>query len=207
MDLPLLTFIFVAIFVFLEYFFNIPALNATGSFLNSTVISISYWALIYGVVNLVRHHGWNIYKKEKGEWYHSILVLGSAVTMLFAMTYYDILYQWIWNNIWYGLQTSIMCYVGFFHFSGMFRTYRARNWGGATMIISSVLGMSVNAPILLWAINPLGPAANWFSNTPAAGAWLGFHLVTGLGVFTLAARQFLGMERSMLGSLVTQEEK
>jgi hypothetical protein len=206
MDIPMVLFIVLAFFMFFEFFLNIPAINALGGWLNTTVIVIGYWALIYGAINLARVHGNNILKRTKGEWHHSILTLASAVAMFYAMQWNEALYNWIWDNIWYGLQTALMCYVGFFHFSGMFRTYRAINWGGAVMIISSFFGLVVNAPIFLAALQPLGPFANWYNDTPSAGAWLGFHLVTGLGMFALAARQLIGQERSMLGTLISKEE-
>lgn len=206
MDIPLVVFIMLAIFMFFEFFLNIAPINALGSWLNTAVIVIGYWTLIYGVINLLRVHGKNITTMKKREWPHSLLTLGSGVAMFFAMGWSEPIYNWIWNNIWYGLQTSLMCYVGFFHFSGMFRTYRARNWGGAVMIISSFFGLVVNAPIFLATFAPLGPLANWYNDTPAAGAWLGFHLVTGLGMFALAARQLLGQERSMLGTMLAKEE-
>jgi hypothetical protein len=98
-----------------------------------------------------------------------------------------------------GLQTSLMCYVGFYFYSAMYKTFKVRGFEAALTLIACITMLLSNAPISGAIWGPLPQIGLWIANVPGSGAWRGFLMSAALGMFAVAIRAILGLERAYMG--------
>jgi len=200
-EIPLIIFAFCAFFIFYEYFIPIPGGSTVTNYLTMWTVAISNFALALGAYNLIRWHGNTIIKRVKGEWYHSTLILVSLLAMFLSGFFYQPVYVWLYNNLYTYLDVALMCFVGFYFYSAMYRTFKIRNIEAVIVIVSAIFMLLTNAPIggAIWTGIPI--IGNWISNTPGMGGWRGFILSASLAMFAMAVRAGLGLERAYIGEV------
>lgn len=198
-EIPLGIFILCTFWIFFEFFLNIPGGSSVTNLLGKWVSAVSNFALLLGALNIVRFHGKRVVEKRKGEWYHSILIVGSMLVMYAAGQFYDPLFKWLYDNIYVGLNVAIMCYVGFYFYSAMYRTFKVRSFEAGVTLFACISMLLANAPISGAIWGPLPQIGLWVADTPGMGAWRGFIMSAALGMFAMAIRSALGMERAFIG--------
>jgi hypothetical protein len=75
----------------------------------------------------------------------------------------------------------------------------ARSIEAVALLISAIGMLFANAPVssMIWRGLPV--IGMWLAEVPGMGAWRGFLMAAALGVFAMAIRTLLGLERSYLG--------
>lgn len=198
-QVPLIIFIISTFWIFFEFFLNIPGGPAITSELSRWVSGIVNFSILLGALNLIRINGAKIARKEEGEWIHSVIILGSLAVMFFAGLFYQPLFDWGYDNIYIGLNVALMCFVGFYYFSAMYRTFKVRNSISLVTMLAVISMLFANAPIS-GAILPILPEIGlWVASVPGMGAWRGFIMSAALGMFAMAIRATLGLEKAYIG--------
>jgi hypothetical protein len=101
-DLPLVLFIVVVIWMFFEFFIQIPYGGTITGYLGAWLSIVATFALLLGALNMIRLHGKNFIQMRKGEWYHSALILSTMFLMFFSGFIYKPIFNWLYDNIFYG---------------------------------------------------------------------------------------------------------
>src|SRR4030042_3165177 len=195
---PIAIFIICQFYIFFEFFIPIPGGPALTSLLGKWVVCVSNFALLLGALNLIRFHGKNIVKQTKNEWYHGAIILVSMTAMFVSGWFFKPLYTWLYANIYTGLNTALMCYVGFYFYSAMYKTFKVRNFESFITLFACITMLIANAPIsgTVWGLADIGI---WIANVPGSGAWRGFLMSAALGMFAVAIRAAVGLERAYTG--------
>ena len=198
-QLPLLIFVLCQFYILFEFFIPIPGGPAFTSLLGKCVVCISNFALLLGALNLIRFHGKNVIRRTKDEWYHAVIILVSMGAMFISGWAVKPLYDWLYANIYTGLNTALMCFVGFYFYSAMYKTFKIRNFEALITLFAAITMLIANAPVsgALWG--PLPEIGLWIANVPGSGAWRGFLMSAALGMFAVAIRAALGLERAYTG--------
>jgi hypothetical protein len=198
-QLPLIVFTTCVIWVFFEYFIPIPGGPAITSMLGRWVVCVANFALLLGALNLIRYYGTNIVRRKKDEWIHGIIIIFFMFAMFLSGWFFQPVYLWLYNNFYMGLQTALMCYVGFYFYSAMYKTFKVRGFEAALTLIACITMLLANAPISGAIWGPLPQIGLWIANVPGSGAWRGFLMSAALGMFAVAIRAALGLERAYIG--------
>jgi hypothetical protein len=198
-QIPLFIFIICTFWIFFEFFLNIPGGPAITKEISRWVTGVSNFAMLLGALNLIRIQGRNIARQREGEWIHGVIILGSLFVMFFAGLVYKPLFTWSYDVIYLGLNKALMCYVGFYYFSAMYRTFKVRNVEALLTLGAAISMLFANAPISGTIWNMLPKIGLWVANVPGMGAWRGFIMSAAMGMYAMAIRAALGLERAYIG--------
>lgn len=198
-QVPLAVFIISTFWIFFEFFLNIPGGPAITSELSRWITGIVNFSILLGALNLIRINAVTISQKKKGEMIHSVIILGSLAVMFFAGLFYEPLFNWGYDNIYIGLNVALMCFVGFYYYSAMYRTFKVRNLVSLVTMLACISMLFANAPVsgAIWDVLPA--FGLWVASVPGMGAWRGFIMSAALGMFAMAIRAAMGLEKAYIG--------
>lgn len=197
--IPWAIFIIGTFWIFFEFFLNIPSGPAITGELSRWVTCVANFSILLGALNLIRIHGSNITRQREEDWIHSIIILGSLFLMFFSGLFLRPVFGWLYDNIYIGLNKALMCYVGFYFYSAMYRTFKVRSFEALLTLAAVISMLLANAPVsgALWG--PLPQIGLWVADVPGMGAWRGFIMSAAIGMFAMAIRAAMGLERSYIG--------
>jgi len=195
-EIPLILYAAVSIFLIFEYFTGIGKGAATE--IIGWGILLSVFSYLIGYIALLRYHILKISKREEG-WPYSIIILICFIVSFVAGRVHKPTFDYIFANILTPLQISMLSYVGFYTYTIFFRGARTRNLYAALLLAVSVVIMLWQAPAARAFLPALGPIGEWIKNVPNTGAMRAVMIGIGLGLITLFLRTLLGYEKSFLG--------
>jgi hypothetical protein len=198
-QLPLAIFTITTFWIFFEYFLQIPNGPEITGILSNWVTCIVNFSLLLGALNILRIYGRNIIERREGEYIQGIIIIASMLIMFGAGLFYKPLFTWLYDNIYYGLNVAIMCYVGFYFYSAMYRTFKIRSAEAFFTLIAVISMLFANAPVSGAIWGPLPQIGLWVADVPGMGAWRGFIMSAAMGMFAMAIRAALGLERAYIG--------
>lgn len=198
-EIPLAVFILTTFWIFFEFFLKIPGGPAITSEISRWVTCVVNFSILLGALNLVKINAVNISQKKEGEWVHGVVILVSLAIMFFSGLVYKPVFTWGYDNIYIGLNVSLMCFVGFYYFSAMYRTFKVRTPTALLTMLAVISMLFANAPISGAIWGPLPEIGLWVASVPGMGAWRGFIMSAALGMFAMAIRAALGIEKAYIG--------
>jgi len=159
------------------------------------------FALIVGVVGLIRYHARRISRREKG-WIYNFVTIASLVLMSFLGFAFGRAdggsFMWLFNYTMAPMQASVFSLLAFFVASAAYRGFQARNTDAIFLLASTVF--------IMFGIASLGSnipvfsnIANWILLNPSMTARRGIFIGVGLGTIAVSLRVILGVERTYLG--------
>jgi hypothetical protein len=190
------------------------------------LIIVAGFALLLGVVNVIQNGTRKIARRESGWPFAVVLLTGLFITggigIWSTITGEGITtrpdgsatpFQWIANNMFQPLQSTIFALLAFFMASAAFRAFRARNTEATILLFAGILVMAGRVPLLEFLAAPfpplqpaaagasqgLGKLTEWIMNTPNGAAQSGIIIGAALGAASMAIRVILGIERGYLG--------
>ena len=194
--------------------------------LDQWLIIVAGAALLLGVVNVIQNGTRKVARREKGWLYSVVLLTGLFITggigIWSTITGEGITsrpdgsatpFQWIANNMFQPLQSTIFALLAFFMASAAFRAFRARNTEATILLFAGILVMAGRVPLLEFLAAPfpplqpaaaglsqgLGKLTEWIMSTPNGAAQSGIIIGAALGAASMAIRVILGIERGYLG--------
>lgn len=169
----------------------------TGELLTWAVI-ISAFAIILGLISLMRFHYNNVKKREPGTWYLSIY----AVCLTFFALIWGLVYtpaDPIFGTLWWYLSAWIymicLTLCGFYQISAAYRAFRIRRAEGVVLFIVAFITLIGWAPIVT---GPMAHLAGWVSSTPNLGVMRAIEIGSGVGIVILGMRLLIGRERTIV---------
>ncbi len=201
-QIPLIITFTVGIVMVVQYF--IPRQPFAGLFdtFNMWFLIIAVFALLLGLMNLIRLHVRKLTKGKEG-WGYSIVLLCGLVATIFTGAVWGIgtesPFDYIFVNIQQPMGATMFALLAFFIASASFRAFRARNIDATLLLIAAVLVMIGRVPIgnLIW--NKLPVIADWIMFYPNMAGQRAIMIGIALGTVSYSLRVILGIERTYLG--------
>lgn len=195
-NLPTLFFSVFGLFILFSYYSGL--FKPQAAIISRWPITLANFAIILGIVTIVRYHATKIMKQEK-EWYFNALTLTCIIVTFYASLNSPEMYLWIRMNIIQTLQTALSSFVGFYMFTLFYRAARVKNLEVTLLIVCCIFIFLWIAPIGA-LIHPRLPAiGQWINDVPNAGAMRGILISIAIGMIGLFIRSILGYEKSHIG--------
>ena len=199
--LPTAIAIAAGIVVLLSVFTSNVSFGALGVYFIDTAVIIAAFALILGVINVVRVHGRKIREAQPGRPYSFVLIAAMLVVLTLGLLTIpgrpsgpsQPAIQWIFENIQVPIQASLSGLLVFFIIAASYRLLRARNLESAAMLIVVVIVLL--GQVTLGLIPVLPKLKDWILDVPAMAGVRGILLGVALGALLTGVRLLLGAER------------
>ena len=202
----ILTVISSLVVVFSQYFFLGQKWALMDPLNNWFQISYAI-ALALGFVNLTVIHVKYIQRKREG-WFYSIILLVCMYAYLvlgMIQTHNGLQFNWIYENAYSPLSSSMFALVAFFITSAAYRAFRIRTKEATILLVCALFVMLGRAPIgdAIWG-NWSAFVGKWVMGTMNVAGMRGINLGIAVGGFATALRIMLGLERAHIGGSGTQ---
>ncbi|MGD8462914.1 MAG: hypothetical protein PVI09_03520 [Anaerolineae bacterium] len=192
--LPAAVAMAVGVFVLISIF--LPQLNVTGIFFVDTAIIIAAFALLLGLINLMRVHLRHISNRKSGWPYSIVLIISTfvilAVGLLGGGPSQPII-QWIFDHVQAPIQAAFSALLVFFLVTAGYRLLRVRSLEAAIMLVVVLLVLAGQVTLGLVPILP--EVRDWIVRVPAMAGVRGILLGVALGATLTGIRLLLGLER------------
>ena len=198
---PTAVAIVVGVFVLLSVFTSNSAFDAIGLYLIDTAVVIAAFALILGVINVLRVHGRKIREVQTGRFYSFVLITAMLVVLAVGLPTLpgrpsgpsQPAIQWIFENIQAPIQASLSGLLVFFIITAAYRLLRARNLESLVMLIVVIIVLL--GQVTLGLVPVLPKLKDWILDVPAMAGVRGILLGVALGAVLTGIRLLLGVER------------
>jgi len=189
------------ILVLLSLFTSNASFITLGTYLIDTAVIIAAFALVLGVINVLRVHGRKIRQAGPARFYSFVLVAAMFVVLAVGLPALpgrpsgpsQPTVQWIFENIQAPIQASLSGLLVFFILTAAYRLLRARNLESAVMLVVAIIVLlgqvTLGSPSILPALK------DWILDVPAMAGVRGILLGVALGVLLTSIRLLLGVER------------
>jgi hypothetical protein len=183
--------------------FFVPSRLSTNAYneITNWVQIIYAFALIVGVVGLLKYHFSRVSRRQTG-WFYNLVTVASLIIM--ALLGFiggrgdGGSFMWVFNNMMAPMQATVFSLLAFFVASAAYRGFLARNVEAFLLLFSAVMIMFGIASVGN-SIPPFSDIANWILLNPSMTARRGIFIGVGLGTIAVSLRVILGVERTYLG--------
>jgi hypothetical protein len=204
-EIPLAITIVCTLLQIIPFYVNIPRLESTADTFRSWMILVATCATFVGAISLTLYHTKTIQRRSK-DWYYSILVIVFMLAILLpglpipevGLSDQNSLFNFLFVNILTPLGSTMYSIIAFFITSAAYRTFRARNIESALVLVSGILMICKNAPVMTSFWGPFVDIGNWIFDVPNMATMRAVIIGTALGAIALAVRALMGMERGYL---------
>jgi len=210
-EIPILIAIVVGFVYVIAFFVPHPPLNKFQDWGNDWIQIIAGFAILLGVLNLLKTSLEKIYKKSKGWGYAVIIILGFLI-MAIAGLYEGRDYQnpgtsfyYIYFNIFFPLNSTMFAILAFFVASASYRAFRARNKEATLLLLAAIFLMLGRTPLgdylsswlpLEWQLKNI---ADWIMDFPQTAGQRAIMIGIALGIISTSLRVITGLERTFVG--------
>lgn len=184
---------------------------------------IGGFGMFIGAYSLLHMHITRIRRKVAGWGYSIFVFIGAAFMIVVGLTNSGygpmkdmspqesanqlVLFDWGYDNIFVPCSATIFSILAFFMASAAFRTFRAKNFAAALLLISALIVMFGRVPVSEafsnWAFfghkEVFTTATDIIMEGPNLAAKRGIMLGISLGAISQSLRILFGIERSYLG--------
>ena len=205
--IPFFITTFVGIFMTAKFFLKVDFVEAVANEIEQWCVIIVAFAIVLGIANIFRLNLQTIIRRRPDWQYKVILLVSFLVTAVsgfavFALTG-DIssksVFQFIFANAYFPLDSTMYALLVFYIASAAFRAFRARNIEATLMLSAAILVMIGRVPIGMAVSNMFPKLANWIMCVPNSAGQRGIIIGATIGVIAVGLKTILGIERSYLG--------
>ncbi len=222
--LPLVLTLLVGLVPIVTFFLTekVPGVAFTRDYVEQYMVIIAGFALLLGVVNVMRSNIRKIEQRKQG-WPFAVSLLTGLLVMgafgilsaigtgpfqgiLNAPDGSDTPFYWMTRNLFNPLQAAMFSLLAFYIASAAFRAFRVRNVEATILLVAAFLVMLGRTPlgeyVFSWAPGGtrwLPTITDWIMTVPNTAAQRGIIIGAALGAAALSLRVILGIERSYLG--------
>lgn len=204
-EIPIAIGFVAGVLILFEYFFKTmaPGVSKIATSAQNWGSIISAFAMGLAAANLIIIHGRKIRSKHPDAWMSWMLYFGILVMVFtgFAAkgTATASIYSFFFDGLYLPLGTAMFSIMVFFIASAARRAFRARNIDAAFLLVSGILVMLGNAP-LMKMVSPFFPkASTWFMNYANVAGNRAIMIGAALGMVLTGFRVILGIDRSYFG--------
>ena len=199
--LPTIIVLLLGFGMILQFF--IPA-NFSQQILDNVTVwirLIAAFALLIGIVSLMRTHYFKIRRQSAG-WGFSVILYISLISMM-ALGFGKGIesgspFMWVFDNIQVPLTATTFSLTAFFICSAAYRAFIARNFEATIMLIAAIIIMVGRIPFGEY-IPGFTTVTSWILDYPSMAARRAILLGISLGGIATSLRIILGIERTYQG--------
>jgi hypothetical protein len=164
---------------------------------------VAGYAAILGILTLSMIHVRHVFKRTKGQWIYSAILLALVLLMtavgLIGKPGTHPYFMWFYQYPLVALDTTIYSVLAFYIASAAFRAFKIKSWEALILALAGMFVMLMNAPVggALWPGFPT--IGRWIMDVPNASAFRGFIIGSAIGALAIGLRVLIGRERGMLG--------
>lgn len=184
----------VGLITLIDYFFDLPILDALGFAFRQWTIILTAFALLLGLINLLQVHLARIVRRHEASAGYSIVVVITATLVSLTGLWFGLPSDpmtWIFDHLYVPLQGAFFALVAFFLATAAYRALRARNLETTLMLLAALVVLLGQTPIL----GVLADAREWVLNVPSTAGVRGILLGVALGTLATALRLLIGLDR------------
>jgi hypothetical protein len=187
------------ILILLGYFIDIPILTDLRTVMLQWAIILAAFALIVGIINLLRVH-WGKLRKGKSQGvYSAVLMLSFAITVIIAGVFSPSgeLSTWLFTNVQQPIEGSLMALLAIVLILATIRLMRRKmNAFSVTFIVTAFLVLIGTTPLLgLGEISALSLIRKMIIDVPAVAGARGILLGVSIGAIVTGLRVLIGADR------------
>ena len=193
----------VGILVLVHFFIAMPGLDPLLLGFVEWASIIAGFAVLLGLINVVRNHVQRVVQRQAGWGYSIVLVLSALVVIVLGMMpgssgQGDPLVQWVFHYVLEPLAMTFFSLLAFFLASAFFRALRLRNLEATLVTVAAVIVLLGQlAPLPPWTFlgSDLVRFQQWLVQVPAMAGIRAILLASAIGAISTAMRVLLGLER------------
>jgi hypothetical protein len=185
-----------------QYFIDTPALKSSYETLLAWMQIIFAFALLVGILAVVKNHTVRIGRGGSGALYSGVLLLGVIIMAVAGFgwgTGRSSPFQWIFNNLQAPMQATVFSLLAFYVTSAAYRGFRARSGESTILILAGLIVLLGRVPLGEWIVTGFPASAQWVVGVPALAAKRAILIGIGLGMAATAIKVIAGVERTYLG--------
>ncbi len=196
--IPLALAVVTAMTMLVDLFIVSPPLNLTAGIVRDYAMVLFGFSVIVGAGNIIRYHLPRIVRRERGQWYFSILLMVTMASMAItglsrgaSSLEYGVLYDTVNNALAQGMTSLLAFYI----FSAAVRAFVARNYEALFFLIAGSFAIIGNIPsMVIWApsLATIGP---WLLDNPSKGGITGIMIAASIAAIIMIIRTLAGRER------------
>lgn len=206
-DLPVAIVLVAGVVMIAAFFIQAPEIYLSDSAGNLALVAsvIAAYATIMGIVSVAIMHGKHLYKRTKGQWVYSVILLVLMVVMigvgLIGRLGTHPYFMWLYQFPLLSIDTTIYSVLAFYIASAAFRALKIKSIEGCILVVAGLFLMLMNAPVgaAIWTGFPL--IGSWIMNVPNGAAFRGFIIGSSVGAVAMTLRVLIGRERGSLGGV------
>ena len=198
--LPTAVAIAAGLTVLAAMFTPLAMLERISTYLIDLTIIIAAFALLLGLINVLRVHGRRVRKGQPGRFFSFVLI--AAMLLVLALGLIPIPGQpsgpaqpavrWIFTNIQAPIQASLSALLVFFVVTAAYRLLRVRSAESLIMLVVALIVLAGQISVGLVPILP--EIKDWILEVPAIAGVRGILLGVALGILLTSIRLLLGVE-------------
>lgn len=207
-ELPLTVTSVIIISVFAEYFIILPKpISSMISQLQSWTVILAAFALVLGVLNVIKIHGPKVLKQSRNlsdrilsAWILVIMIITTVTGVTTGIQSKQ--YQFIFLNIFSPLSVTLWSIMAFYYCGAIYKSLRSRSLESFALFIAAFLVTTRNTPVISAIIPWWENLGTWIMDVPAVAGMRGMVIGVGIGSVAMAIRMILWMEkRSVTGEM------
>jgi hypothetical protein len=199
--LPTAVAIAAGLAVLASMFTSLAPLELISTYLVDLTIIIAAFALLLGLINVLRVHGRRVRQGRSGRFFSLVLIAAMLLVLLLGLIPFpgqpsgpaQPAVRWIFANIQAPIQASLSALLVFFVVTSAYRLLRVRSAESLVMLIAVVIVLVGQISVGILPILP--EIKDWILGVPAMAGVRGILLGVALGVLLTSIRLLLGVER------------
>lgn len=223
-QLPLIITFLTGLAVLVAFFW--PQQHAVSDTMQDWVIVIGAFAIILGIFNVLFLNFKRVATLHPN-WFYSLVLIASLLVTAFIGVMMGIedgprtmlgtpqgqWFNWLTNNLYFQLNSTMFSLLAFFIASAAFRAFRAKSVEATLLLGAAFIVMLGRVPLgdflwnhsvgALWAGAPewfkLSAFSSWIMDVPNTAGQRAILIGAGLGAVAISLKILLGVERSYLG--------
>ncbi|PLX17407.1 MAG: hypothetical protein C0601_07550 [Candidatus Muiribacterium halophilum] len=201
--IPLIITFLSALVMIIIYFINPAHVQKFENGVFEWIRIIGAFALFLGLFNLLISHFIKVRRNGMNAVY-SIALIVAFFAIVISGIFFDSenpdgTFQFMFNNIYRPLSSTMFSLLAFYVASAAFRAFRAKTKEASFLLVAAFIVMLGRVPIgtMIWGKIPV--ISNWIMAYPAAAAQSAIMIGAALGAISVSLKIMLGIERTYLG--------
>jgi len=204
-EIPIAITVLCTLLQIVPFYIEVEPLEAFSDTFRSWMILVATCALFMGAASLSLLHTKKIQRRTTG-WQFSVLTLISMVLIMvtglpipeIGLGVDNQVFDFLFTNILTPLGATMYSIIAFFITSAAYRSFRARNLEATVVLVSGILMICYNAPLMTSLWQGFIPIGDWIFSVPNMATMRAVIIGSALGAIALAMRVLLGIERGYL---------